>query len=104
MVLAAIGVFLVAKSLRVGYVYSVESTIYAAPGDDQAFTSWLKAQPGIVPHTAGITRTDSRPPKLVVIFIMVRNGWGYPPFPDLESKARELGYEIDEVGFVDSPR
>src|SRR5262249_32657727 len=77
-----------------GYAVEAELVSFASlPADDHRLEEWLRAQPGVVPHTVHVRREPARHPnRLVVIFTMVRDGWGRPPFPDLEAACDELGY------------
>jgi hypothetical protein len=70
-------------------IYSLKATYERMPADDSQLEAWLKVQRGVVPHTVHISREKSN---LRVIFIMVRNSHGSPPFPDLSSGCELLNY------------
>jgi hypothetical protein len=78
---------------HVSISYCVEAQFTALPADDKALSAWLANQPGVVAHTVHIGRHGVGGRLLKVGFIQVRNLLGQPPFPDLESRAPDLGYE-----------
>jgi hypothetical protein len=72
--------------------YSVEAEFASLPERDHELEEWLKTQPGVVSHTVHVWRKDGEPKILRIGFIMVRDGWDRPPFPDLQGKCEALGY------------
>jgi hypothetical protein len=79
--------------------YTVEAEFEEMPADDAALEAWLLTQPGVARAIVG--EHTGQPNKLVVTLIMVRNTWGQPPFPNLESKCEELGYRGRKARFND---
>lgn len=91
------------KSISVSYGYHVEAEFSELPSDDSALEAWLLAQPGVV--RVIIARDKKAQLEVVeIIFIQVRDGWGRPPFPDLEAKCDGLGYRGRVGMFRDRPR
>lgn len=91
------------KSILVSYSFDVEAEFSELPTDDTAIDSWLRSQPQVA--AVIIARDEkSQPKKIEVIFIQARDGWGRPPFPDLEAKCDELGYKGRVGRFRDRPR
>ena len=88
----------------VSFVYCFEAEFTSAPDDDAAIVDWLKTQSAVVPHTVDVERTATKPPKLVVTFLMQRNAWGRPPLPALAHQARILGYSLATPDFRDAER
>jgi hypothetical protein len=82
--------------------YCVEVRFATAPADDRALCQWLKAQPGVVPHTVHIGREGPDKHVLRVMFIQSRNLAGNPPFPDLVPGCHALGYNGPEFTFQNS--
>jgi hypothetical protein len=87
------------KSLPASLGYVVEAEFAGFPPDDTALEEWLRAQPGVAVVFVG--HRQNEPKVLVVHMIMTRDGWGRPPFPDLESKCDELGYRGRVGRFLD---
>jgi hypothetical protein len=83
---------LYAHLVRVPFSYQVEARFETLPDDDKALKSWIKEQPGVVPHTVWIGRFGPDKKLLSIMFIQVRNGAGKPPFPNLGAVCKELGY------------
>ena len=101
--LALVGViFAGLLSIPASCSYQVTAMAKTLPPDENAFESWIKNQPGVVDHTVNVHRTDSN--KITITFIMTRNGWGYPRFPDLETASAGFGYDIGENHFADVRR
>jgi hypothetical protein len=88
------------KSIPATLIYSVEAEFAEMPADDKALEEWLRTQPGVAKAIVG--QREGEPRVLVVWLIMVRDGWGRPPFPDLEAKCDELGYRGRAGRFRDS--
>jgi len=81
--------------------YGVEARFDALPKNDNELALWLKDQPGIVPDTVHARRSGKT---LELTFIQVRNGLGQPRFPELEAKAKALGYRGSGAMFADVER
>ena len=90
------------KFLPASLGYTVEAEFADFPPDDTALEEWLRRQPGVVKAFVG--QREGEPGVLVIDVLMVRNGWGDPPFPDLETKCDELGYHGRAGRFRDSKR
>jgi hypothetical protein len=97
----------VAQKLPVSAGYEVTCTFRKLPENDIALETWLKQQPGIVPHTVHIRRNDAD--KMTVTFILSRSLWQQffltPPFPNLEAAVDSIpGYErkTAEDKFIDT--
>lgn len=89
------------RVVRASYGYHVRAQFASLPQVDTKLQEWIKAQPGVVaPHQVFIWRTNQT---VTVFFIMSRNLKGYPPFPNLESACKELGYAGELTPFSDCP-
>jgi hypothetical protein len=95
----AIGVY--AKLVFVSRVYCVEARVQGPAEIDERFAEWLRSQAGIVRHTVSLNRRGPDNDTLEIVFIQSRNSLGDPPFPDLETAAKSLGYTGDNVYFRD---
>lgn len=71
------------------------------PQSDEELLAWIRKRPGVVEHTVHSRRSGTH---VEVGFIQVKNLFGQPSFPDLESKVTELGYRPESVRFVDVVR
>jgi hypothetical protein len=87
------------KSIPASMGCSVWAEFKSLPPDDSALESWLKSQPGVA--VVLISRGSKR---VEVDFIQVRDGWGRPPLPDLDTKCDELGYRGRVGSFRDRDR
>ena len=75
-----------------------EFTIY--PEDDVELRNWLRAQPGVVPHSVMICRIGPEPStRLLVAFTFVRDKFDETPTPDLDRQCQLLGYERPALRF-----
>ncbi len=82
--------------------YCLEARFETLPPDDEPLKAWLRAQPGIVPHTVAVGRFDPDEKLLVVMFTQVRNLANEPPLPDLDAACQRLGYGQPDGRFRDS--
>jgi hypothetical protein len=83
-----VGVHLIPAS----WSYDVEAEFTSLPADDHELEAWLKAQPGVVPHSVSVSRKQGAPNVVVIGFVIVRPEWGNPPVPDMEAACARLGY------------
>jgi hypothetical protein len=97
--LLLIGGYWLRQAIHVSLIYCVEARFAALPPDDTPLREWLKTQPGVVPHTVGVTRGGSDGKLLKVVFLQSRNLAGNPPFPDLEAVCVTLGYGGPDAPF-----
>ena len=79
------------KSIPASLLYEFSAEFTELPPDDTVLEQWLQTQPGVAKATVGMR--EGEPNKVVVLLVMVRNGWGEPPLPDLDAKCDELGYK-----------
>ena len=79
-------------------VYTVEAMCHATPHSDDELLQWLTRHPGVVKRTVHLERVSER--KLRLTLVIVQNLLKYPPFPDIEIKCEEFGYDLDGK-FVD---
>jgi len=87
--LATLAWLLLSLQVHVSRVFCVSAQFARMPVDDEPLKDWLKAQPGIIPHTVIAKRQGDM---LYVRFIMSQTTSGKPPFPDLSNKCASLGY------------
>jgi hypothetical protein len=90
-------------TLHVSLIYRVEARFTSLPADDRGLCRWLKAQPGVVPHSVSVCRQGPDGKLVVASFIQSRTLSREPPFPDLDGGCAALGYAADGPGFTDSP-
>ena len=95
----AVSIILLAGIASLGFsfvpasrVYTVGAGFTSLPESDDKLQDWLREQPGVVDHTVHITRGQDQ--TLELTFIITQNTWKTPPFPDIETKCDELGYEL----------
>jgi hypothetical protein len=106
---ALLVVFLVAvysgiRSIPVSYSYGVVTEFDVVPPNDQALDDWIRAQPGVVVHMAGVNRTRVGERWLIEVnYGISRNGWGEPPLPDLDAACAALGYRGQAAPFRSVP-
>ena len=83
----------VAVSFRpLGVVYLVEANYRTTPNSDENLRAWFIEQPGVVENSVFITRYENG--KFEVLVNVNQNWWRLPPFPDVETRCAELGYEF----------
>ena len=93
------GVF--CHNVHASLVYVAEARFEKMPPTDKALIEWLRAQPGVVPHTVAVGRFEGGK-LLYMSFIQVRHLAGQPPFPDLDGHVGELGYAESDGPFRDA--
>jgi len=101
LVIACSGVTYIGQLMPIGRVYSLKAQYSQMPADDSRFEVWLKAQEGIVSHTVHVSRDGNA---VNLVFMMVHNGLGKPPFPDLSTACDSLGYKQPVLRWQDNPR
>jgi len=74
------------------FVYSLETTYQTAPESDDALRAWLIEQPGVAEHTVQINRYENN--RMELHLIVTQDSWRNPPFPNVDSKCSELGYNM----------
>ena len=72
--------------------HSLATTYQSAPESDDALRAWLAEQPGVVEHTIQINRYEEN--RIELHLIVTQDSWRNPPFPDIDSKCTELGYNM----------
>lgn len=83
-------------------IYRVQCTCLSLPADDGALQDWLAEQPGVLSRTVHIQRSEAN--QVSISIMMARDVWDQPPFPDLEAKCKELGYDLGDGRFEDVRR
>lgn len=83
----------------ISFVFCVEARFDKLPKDDDLLVEWLKTQPGVVPHTVYAQRIGEKGSLLEVYLIQSTSVSRHPPFPDLDAKCAELGYERPDAAF-----
>ena len=74
------------------FIYSLEATCHDAPESDDELRAWLAEQPGVLEHAIIINRYKTG--QIELHLMVVQDSWGNPPFPDVNSKCTDLGYDI----------
>lgn len=90
------GIFLVLTALCAGLRlipasrgYSISAEFAELPANDRELEQWLRNQPGVVKHTAQVTRDGH---VVFISWIMTQNVGGNPRTPDVRTAWQRMGY------------
>ena len=94
--------WLLSRSIHVSFVYCLEARFNEVPPHDEELICWLQGQPGVVPNTVHVRRTESgHLHSIQVTFIQVRSPLGQPSLPDIELACQTFGYVLEDSQFED---
>jgi hypothetical protein len=80
---------LLLRNVGARFVHGEMAEFEQMPASDSDLGIWLGKQPGVDPYSVHIFREGNH---LTVHFMIDRDARGEPPYPDLMSKCRSLGY------------
>ena len=88
------------RTVKLPSSHRFQAQATSMPPDDTDFISWLQEQPGVPDHSVSVYREENI---LFVRFVSVHTASGNPPLPDIDRKAKELGYVLESNGFQQIP-